>query len=87
MLDGLGYSTYSKILNAYDYGIPQHRERVFAVSLLGDYNYKFPREIELTKCIEDFYEDLTEEQAMQLVVKSEKAHSLLVKLEEDGKLE
>lgn len=87
VLDALGYTTYLKILNAYDYGIPQHRERVFALSLLGDYNYKFPREIELTKCIEDFYEDLTEEQALQLVVKSEKAHALLVKLKEDGKLE
>lgn len=86
VLDELGYTTYSQILNAYDYGIPQHRERVIAISLMGDYNYKFPREIELTKCIEDFYEDLTEEQALQLVVKSEKAHALLVKLDEDGKL-
>lgn len=87
VLDRLGYTTYSQILNAFDYGIPQHRERVIALSLLGDYNYKFPRPIELTKCIEDFYEELTEEQALKLVVKSEKAHALLVELDENGELE
>ncbi len=87
-LESLGYSSYAQDLNAWDYGIPQSRERTFVVSLLGDYNYKFPEMIENLKwCIEDFYEDLTEEQALQLVVKSEKAHDLLVKLDEEGKLE
>ncbi len=35
-LDELGYYNYWKILNSKDYGIPQHRERVFVVSIRKD---------------------------------------------------
>lgn len=35
-LEELGYVNYYKILNAKDYGVPQNRERVFMVSILGD---------------------------------------------------
>ncbi len=35
-LEGQGYNNTWKILNAKDYGIPQNRERVFVVSLLGE---------------------------------------------------
>lgn len=87
-LEDLGYSSYVDDLNAWDYGVAQSRERTFVVSLLGNYNYKFPEMIdELKYCIEDYFEDLTEEQALQLVVKSDKALDLLVKLDEQGKLE
>lgn len=86
VLDDLGYTNYFQDLFAYDYCIPQNRERTFVVSLLGDYNYKMPRQLPLRYCIENFYEDLTEEQALQLVVKSEKAHALLVELDSNGKL-
>lgn len=85
-LDSLGYSSYNQILNASDYGVAQNRERMFCVSLLGDYNYKFPTPMELTKCMEDYFEELTEEQALQLVVKGEKARDLLIKLDEKGEL-
>lgn len=86
-LDGLGYSSYVEDLNAWDYGVAQNRERTFVVSLLGDYNYKFPEMIEELKyCIEDYFEDLTEDQAMQLVVKNGKALDLLVELDEKGQL-
>ena len=87
-LESLGYSSYAKDLNAWDFNLAQSRERTFVVSILGNYNYKFPEIIEdLDFCIEDYFEDLTEEQALQLVVKSEKALDLLVKLDEEGKLE
>ena len=87
-LDELGYSTYVDDLNAWDYGVAQSRERTFAVSILGEYNYKFPTMIEELKyCIEDYFEDLTEEQALQLVVKSDKALDLLVELDEKGQLD
>ena len=86
-LDGLGYSTYVQDLNAWDFGVAQSRDRTFAVSILGDYNYKFPEPIDLKYCIEDYYEDLTEEQALQLVVKSPKALELLERLDSEGKLE
>ena len=36
-------------LNAKDYGVAQNRERVFIVSILGEYNYTFPKPIPLTK--------------------------------------
>ena len=86
-LESLGYSTYVQDLNAWDYGVAQSRDRTFAVSILGDYNYKFPEPIDLKYCIEDYYEDLTEEQALQLVVKSPKAMELLERLDSEGKLE
>lgn len=39
----LGYRSYYKVLNAKDYGIPQNRERVFTVSILGGHKpYVFP---------------------------------------------
>ena len=42
-LEDLGYKNYYKVLNAKDYGIPQNRERVFTISILGNENYKFPQ--------------------------------------------
>lgn len=41
----LGYRKAYKVLNARDYGIPQNRERVFCVSVLGGgAEYKFPEQ-------------------------------------------
>ncbi|MBS5369375.1 MAG: DNA (cytosine-5-)-methyltransferase [Coprobacillus cateniformis] len=42
-LESLGYSNYVQILNAKDYGIPQNRRRCFMISILGKYNYTFPK--------------------------------------------
>ena len=43
----LGYNVYTKILNAYDFGLPQNRERVFIVGLKKDsdnrQNFLFPK--------------------------------------------
>lgn len=36
-LESQGYTNYWDILNSKDYGIPQNRERVFVVSILGDH--------------------------------------------------
>lgn len=42
-LRGLGYTNYYGILNAKDFGLPQNRERVFVVSILGEHKpYRFP---------------------------------------------
>ena len=42
-LEGLGYTNYWQVLNAKDYGVPQHRERVFVVSILGAHQpFEFP---------------------------------------------
>ena len=42
-LKDIGYNSYYQLLNAKDYGIPQNRERVFTVSILGNEKYEFPK--------------------------------------------
>lgn len=48
-LDELGFNTYWQVLNAKNYGIPQNRERVFAISIRKDIDtgYVFPEPFEL----------------------------------------
>ena len=61
-LEGLGYTNYWKVLNAKDYGVPQNRERVFVVSILGDHEpFEFPDKMALDKCIADILEDEVDE--------------------------
>ena len=52
----LGYVNYYQVLNAKDYGVPQNRERVFTVSILGDGDFKFPEPIPLEKKLKDVLE-------------------------------
>ena len=43
ILEDMGYKNYYKVLNAKDFGVPQNRERVFCVSILGEHEpYEFP---------------------------------------------
>lgn len=57
MLKELGYTTYWKVLNATDYGVPQNRERVFAISILNDdEGYEFPTPVPLQKKLKDVLE-------------------------------
>ncbi len=56
-LEKLGYSNYVQILNAKDYGIPQNRARCFMVSILGDWNYRFPEKQPLNLCLKDLLEE------------------------------
>ena len=61
-LETLGYTNYWQVLNAKNYGVPQNRERVFVVSILGEHEpYKFPKPIPLDKCIADILEDEVDE--------------------------
>src|SRR5690554_5493255 len=60
-LERLGYKNYSDILIATDYGIPQTRERVFIISILGEYNYNFPKPFKLKKRLKDYLEDVVDE--------------------------
>lgn len=56
----LGYNSYYEVLDAKDYGIPQHRERVFTVSIRKDIdkgNFKFPEKEELKLKLKDILED------------------------------
>lgn len=60
-LTKLGYKNYWEDLIATDYGIPQTRNRCFMVSILGDYNYTFPKPIPLRKKLKDLLEDNVDE--------------------------
>ena len=75
-LETIGYSNYYEVLNAKDFGIPQNRERVFMVSVLGEHDpYIFPKPTKLEKRLKDILEKeveekyyLDEEKTRQLVV-------------------
>ena len=57
-LEGLGYTSYWSVLNAKNFGVPQNRERVFVVSILGEHKpYEFPKGIKLEKRLKDMLED------------------------------
>lgn len=63
-LDELGYNTYWKVLNAKDYGIPQNRERVFAISIrkdIDDGKFEFPQPFDNGVRLKDFLEDNVDE--------------------------
>lgn len=56
-----GYTNYAQVLNAKDYGVPQNRERIFVVSILGDEWYNFPKPFPLEKCLLDILEPEVDE--------------------------
>ena len=75
-LEGQGYTNYHQILNAKDYGIPQNRERVFVVSILGDHEpYKFPEPIELELGLKDVLEEVVDE---KFYLDKEKVDKLII---------
>lgn len=60
-IEKLGYSNYVEILNAKNYGVAQNRNRVFMVSILGDYTYTFPKPFKLQKRLKDYLETKVDE--------------------------
>jgi DNA (cytosine-5)-methyltransferase 1 len=63
-LKNAGYNSYYQILDAKDHGIPQHRERVFIVSIRKDidtYEFRFPPQFEQVATLFDFLEDDVDE--------------------------
>ena len=60
-LEDLGYSNFYQVLNAKDYGVPQNRERVFMVSILGDVVYYFPNPFKLDRRLKHVLEDNVDE--------------------------
>lgn len=90
VLDRLGYESFSQVLNAKHYGVPQNRERIFVVSILRTDEdsipkYHFPKPQPLQLCLADVLEEdvdekyfLSDEMLARFCEKS---------LEEDGKTE
>ena len=62
IMKALGYTNYYQVLNAKDYGIPQNRERVFTISVLGEHKpFVFPNKSALALRLKDLLEDEVEE--------------------------
>lgn len=58
-LDLIGYNTYWKIINSKHMGVPQNRERIFAISVRKDIDtngFTFPETIPLTTRLKDMLE-------------------------------
>lgn len=63
-LNDLGYNTYWKVLNAKDYGVPQNRERVFAISIrkdIDDGKFEFPQPFDNGVRLKDVLENSVDE--------------------------
>lgn len=60
-LESQGYSNYWQVLNAKDYGVPQNRERVFVISILGEKTYEFPESFPLKVKLKDILESDVDE--------------------------
>lgn len=68
-LERLGYVNFAKVLNASDFGIPQHRQRIFLISiradeldaLAGNVRYCFPKPFPLEKKLKDVLEEKVDE--------------------------
>ena len=82
-LESKGYSNYWQDLNAKDYGVAQNRNRCFMISILGNYDYKFPEPIPLTKTMKDYLESEVDE---KYYINNEKAQKLIEQLIERGTL-
>lgn len=82
-LETLGYTNYWKVLNAKDYGVPQNRERVFVVSVLGEHNqYEFPLSVSLMDKAKCLLEDSVDS---QYYISQDRLDFFLSKLDDDKK--
>ncbi len=63
-LEEIGYTVYSKVLKAHDYGVPQNRERIFIVAFSEPRNFNFPepRKYQLYNNLGDILEPDQDEQ-------------------------
>ena len=59
-MEDLGYTVFSKILNSKDFGVPQHRERIYIVAFRNDIapqTFNFPESTDPDKAIRDIVEE------------------------------
>lgn len=80
LLEELGYTNHTQVLNAKDYGAPQNRERVFMVSILAitEQSYTFPKPFELKLRLRDVLEDSVDE---RYYLSDEKVASILAHID------
>jgi DNA (cytosine-5)-methyltransferase 1 len=59
--DELGYKYFYQVMNAKNYGMAQHRERIFVIGFKDkSIDFEFPEPIELEYKMQDFLEDYTD---------------------------
>lgn len=59
--DELGYKYFYQVMNSKDYGMPQHRERIFVIGFKDHTeHFTFPEPIKLEHNMQDFLEDYTD---------------------------
>ncbi len=92
-LTSYGYTNFMQVLNAKDYGIPQNRERIFVVSILGDAWFNFPQPVELKLRLKDMLEEkvdekyyLPQDKVNQFVDGLEEEKRKMIEAEEEDKL-
>ena len=56
-----GYTSFAKVIDSAKMGIPQHRERIFVVSILDSSWYNFPQDQELKLKLKDMLEEKVDE--------------------------
>lgn len=82
-LNTLNYTSYYEDINSKYMGVPQNRDRTFMVSILGQYDFNFPKPIPLKYCMADVLEDEVDE---KYFINNEKADKLIEQLIEDKKI-
>lgn len=59
--DELGYKYFYQVLNSKNYGVPQHRERIFVIGFKDkSVDFEFPKPINLEYKMQDFLEDYSD---------------------------
>ena len=81
-LTSYGYTNFAQVLNAKDYGIPQNRERIFVVSILGDAWFSFPQPVELKLRLKDMLEDKVDE---KYYLPQDKVNQFISQLDDEKK--
>lgn len=54
--DKLGYSFHYKVVKASDFGLPQHRSRLFMIGFKNECEFNFPNPVELKTTMSDIFE-------------------------------
>lgn len=61
-LESYGYTCFAKVIDSQNFGIPQHRERLFMISILDENaSYSFPAPFPLKKRLKDVLEENVDE--------------------------
>jgi DNA (cytosine-5)-methyltransferase 1 len=83
-LDELGYNTYWQVVNGKDCGIPQNRERVFAISIRKEFDtglFEFMKPFDNGLRLKDFLDYIVED---KYYINTEKANNLIEQIIKRG---